>query len=239
MQSLPELFFQFLFVVIRFVFGTAVCQGIRICSDGCDLVWGTLLSDPYYFGKYICCTGRDGSFFYQKRDKGICRYDGCLLFFSQFFLESLYKLSGNNLDLWHMKDLFGLTTRMYHAAADYDYIFSIESVDLQRILFWIFATATILICYLAPGRKWFFTICSGVIMVILFVLYMQPNGASYLNVNMVSDANDEEHNYYNAHTEQIGTLEHCESEVNFKITKYVADIHVNRILSADVEVYID
>lgn len=76
-------------------------------------------------------------------------------------------------------------------------------------------------------------------MVILFVLYMQPNGASYLNVNMVSDANDEEYNYYNAHTEQIGTLEHCESEENFKITKYVADIHVNRILSADVEVYID
>ena len=160
-------------------------------------------------------------------------------FFSQFFLESLYKLSGNNLELWHMMDLFGLTTRMYHAAADYDYIFSIESVDLQRILFWIFATATILICYLAPGRKRFFTICSGVIMVILFVLYMQPNGASYLNVNMVSDANDEEYNYYNAHTEQIGTLEHCESEENFKITKYVADIHVNRILSADVEVYID
>lgn len=160
-------------------------------------------------------------------------------FFSQFFLESLYTLAGNNLNLWHMMDLFGLTTRMYHAAADYDYIFSIESVDLQRILFWIFATVTIMICNLLTGKKRFFTICSGAITVILFVLYMQPNGASYLNVDMVSDANAEEYSYYNEHMEQIGTLEHCGSEENFKITKYVADIHVNRILRADVEVYLD
>lgn len=160
-------------------------------------------------------------------------------FFSQFFLESLYTLAGNNLDLWHMMDLFGLTTRMYHAAADYDYIFSIESVDLQRILFWIFAIVTILACILTLRRKRSFAICCGAITVVFFVLYMQPNGASYLNVDMVSDANDEESSYYNEHTEQIGTLGHYESEENFKITKYVADIRVNRILKADVEVYLD
>ena len=160
-------------------------------------------------------------------------------FFSQFFLESLYMLAGNNLDLWHMMDLFGLTTRMYHAAADYDYIFSIESVDLQRILFWIFVMITILTCSLLQRRKRFFTICSGAITVLLFVLYMLPNGASYMNVDGMSDAYDEEYGYYNAHTEQVGTLAHCESEENFKITKYVADIHVNRILKADVEVYMD
>lgn len=157
-------------------------------------------------------------------------------FFSQFFLESFYTLAGDDLDLRHMMDIFGLTTRMYHAAPDYDYIFSVESVDLQRVLFWIFVTFTILIFNLLQTRKRFFTICSGAITVLLFVLYMLPNGASYMNVD---DAYDEEYSYYDTHTEQIGTLEHYESEENFKITKYVADIHVNRILKADVEVYVD
>lgn len=52
-----------------------------------------------------------------------------------------------------MIDLFGLTTRMYHTAADYDYIFSVESVDLQRILFWIFLVLTILAYHLLQRKK--------------------------------------------------------------------------------------
>ena len=67
--------------------------------------------------------------------------------------------------------------------------------------------------------------------------------ASYINIDMnaenISDAYDEEDRYYTTHTEQTGSLEHHESEEDFKITKYVADIHVNRILKADVEVYVD
>lgn len=163
--------------------------------------------------------------------------------FSQFFLESFYRLTGDDLDLQHMMDLFGLTTRMYHAAPDYDYIFSIESVDLQRILFWIFLVLTILIYHLSQRKKRFFASCCGAVTVLLFVLYMLPNGASYININMnaenISDAYDEDYNYYATHTEQAGSLERHESEEDFKITKYVADIQVNRILKADVEVYVD
>ena len=142
-----------------------------------------------------------------------------------------------------MMDLFGLTTRMYHATADYDYIFSVESVDLQRILFWIFLVLTILAYHLLQRKKRFFASCCGAVTVLLLVLYMLPNGASYINIDMnaenISDAYDEEDRYYTTHTEQTGSLEHHESEEDFKITKYVADIHVNRILKADVEVYVD
>ncbi len=163
--------------------------------------------------------------------------------FSQFFLESFYRLTGDHLDLQHMMDLFGLTTRMYHATADYDYIFSVESVDLQRILFWIFLVLTILAYHLLQRKKRFFASCCGAVTVLLLVLYMLPNGASYINIDMnaenISDAYDEEDRYYTTHTEQTGSLEHHESEEDFKITKYVADIHVNRILKADVEVYVD
>lgn len=163
--------------------------------------------------------------------------------FSQFFLESFYRLTGDDLDLQHMMDLFGLTTRMYHAAPDYDYIFSIESVDLQRILFWIFLVLTILVYHVLQRKKRFFAACCGAVMVLLFVLYMLPNGASYMNINMnaenISEAYDEEDRYYTTHTDQVGRLERHESEEDFKITKYVADIRVNRILKADVEVYVD
>ncbi len=164
-------------------------------------------------------------------------------FFSQFFLESFYELTGDHLRLQHIVDLFGLTTRMYNAAPDYDYIFSIESVDLQRILFWIFLTITILVCNLLPRRKRFFAVCSGAVTVLFLVLYMLPNGAGYVNVRMnadnVQDSWNEEYNYYDVHTDQVGTLEHCETEEDFKITKYVADMDINRILKADVEIYVD
>ncbi len=163
--------------------------------------------------------------------------------FSQFFLESFYRLAGDDLDLQHMIDLFGLTTRMYHAAPDYDYIFSIESVNLQRILFWIFLVLTILVYHLSQRKKRFSASCCGAATVLLFALYMLPNGASYMNIDMnaenISDAWDEDYNYYYTHTEQTGSLEHHGAEEDFKITKYVADIHVNRILKADVEVYVD
>lgn len=164
-------------------------------------------------------------------------------FFSQFFLESFYKLAGDNLSLQHLIDLFGLTTRMYYAAPDFDYIFSIESVDLQRILFWIFLMLTILLSIVLRRRKCLFATCSGVVTILVLVLYMLPNGASYVNVQMdaenVPDAWNEEELYYETHTEQVGTLEHYETEEDFRIKKYVADIDVNRILEADVEVFVD
>lgn len=164
-------------------------------------------------------------------------------FFSQFFLESFYKLAGDHLSLQHLMDLFGLTTRMYYAAPDFDYIFSVESVDLQRILFWVFLMLTILVHIILQKRKVFFTACSGAVTILVLVLYLLPNGASYVNVRMdaenVPDAWNEEELYYETNTEQISTLEHYEPEEDFRITKYVADLDVNRILKANVEIYVD
>lgn len=162
---------------------------------------------------------------------------GCL--FSQFFQSFLYKIAGNNSVIYHLMDLFGLTTRMYNAAPDHDYIYSVESVDLQRILFWIFVVVTILLAVILKRKKWFFVAGSGGITILLFIFYMLPNGASYVDIDSRHDAWSEESTYYTAHADQVGRLDHYLPEENFKITKYMADIRFDRVLKAKVEVYVD
>lgn len=233
------------FLLLLFILYLGLQSGKALGSVQMDVLWFGIrcyLIHIILVNIFAALTGMAVSFI-QNEIKAFAVMILLCCCFSQFFLESFYRLTGDDLDLQHMMDLFGLTTRMYHAAPDYDYIFSIESVDLQRILFWIFLVLTILVYHVLQRKKRFFAACCGAVMVLLFVLYMLPNGASYMNINMnaenISEAYDEEDRYYTTHTDQVGRLERHESEEDFKITKYVADIRVNRILKADVEVYVD
>lgn len=233
------------FLLLLFILYLGLQSGKALGSVQMDVLWFGIrcyLIHIILVNIFAALTGMAVSFI-QNEIKAFAVMILLCCCFSQFFLESFYRLTGDDLDLQHMMDLFGLTTRMYHAAPDYDYIFSIESVDLQRILFWIFLVLTILVYHLSQRKKRFSASCCGAVTVLLFALYMLPNGASYMNIYMnaenISDAYDEEDRYYTTHTDQVGRLERHEAEEDFKITKYVADIHVNRILKADVEVYVD
>ena len=146
--------------------------------------------------------------------------------FSQFF-GSVLRADGD-LDLQHMIESLGLTTRMYHAAPDYDYIFSIESVDLQRILFLDFPGATILVYHLSQKKMDFSYLPAVEPLRCYFLCCMLPNGASYKYIY-------ECRKHFGCLGRRLqlllhirsrpSSLEHHESEENFKITKYVADIH--------------
>lgn len=162
----------------------------------------------------------------------------CCLF-SQFFVSAFCRMPGLNKTLYRLIQLFGLTTRRNHIIEDNDYILSAENVNFQRIFFWIFICITILLYLTVRKRKKGITFCSVGITAVLFVFYMLPNGSSYVDVESSYDAWNEENTYYSEHLNQVGTQENDLSEVPFKITKYVADIRVNRLLKADVEVYVD
>lgn len=206
-----------------------------------DVIWFTIrcyLIHVFLVNTFAILTGMAVSFV-QSEIKAFSLMITIGCFFSQFFQSFLYKIAGNNSIVYHLMDLFGLTTRMYNAAPDHDYIYSVESVDLQRILFWIFVVITILLFIVLKGKKWFFVAGSGGVTILLFVLYMLPNGASYVDIDSRHDAWNEESTYYAAHIDQIGRLNCYLPEEEFKITKYVADINCGRVLKAEVEVHVD
>lgn len=160
--------------------------------------------------------------------------------FNQFFLSSLYRLSERNETLYHFVELFGLTTRTHNGLpVDVDYLFSVEAVNVQRILFWIFLMITIFLFQTLKrwGKCWL--IGSGVITIVFLCFYMLPSGASYSDVASRMDAWGEEETYYSTHRDQAGTHDNYLPKENFRIVKYVADLKIRRVLEAEVSVYVD
>lgn len=164
---------------------------------------------------------------------------GTSCLFSQFVLSSLYRLSGENETLYHLVDLFGLTTRAYAAMPDSDYIFSVENVEFQRVLFWIFLMLTIVLYQTVKRYRKIVVVGSGIVTVLFLWFYMLPSGASYVDVESRHDAWSEEATYYENHAEQVGTYDNYLPEETFHITKYEADLKVRRVLQAETTVYVD
>ncbi len=160
-------------------------------------------------------------------------------FFSQFFLTTLYEIAGNNETAYQAADLFGLTTRMYYARPDEDYIISIESIEWQRILFWIFPVLTIIVFHTVRRRKKLVTACLAAVSALFLCLYMQPSGASHVDVDSQQDAWSEEYDYYYEHPEYAGTYDNYLPAEDFHITKYEAELSTGRVLSARVKVCVD
>lgn len=160
-------------------------------------------------------------------------------FFSQFFLSTLYTMAGADKTAYQVADLFGLTTRMYNAASDEDYVISIEGIEWQRILFWIFLVLTVVLFHMIPKKKKIVMSCTGGMAVLCLCLYMLPNGANHVDVESRQDAWNEEGTYYEEHPECVGTYENYLPMEDFHITKYVADLKAERVLTAEVDVYVD
>lgn len=160
-------------------------------------------------------------------------------FFSHFVLSSLYQLAGDNETIYHAMDLFGVTTRTYYAMADGDYIYSVENVEFQRVLFWNLLMVTIFLFQSLKGRRKILVTASGILTLLCLWFYLLPSGASNIDVESRHDAWNGEVTYYEEHKEQVGTYDNYLPKETFQITKYEADLKVRRVLQAEVSVYVD
>ena len=161
-------------------------------------------------------------------------------FFSQFFLSTLYTMAGMDKTAYQAADLFALTTRMYYAGSDEDYVISIEGIEWQRVLFWIFLCLAIILFHILPKKKIPAAVCSGALAALCLCLYMLPTGAYRVDDSESNqDAWREERSYYEQYPEYVGTEENYHPDESFRITKYVAELAMQKVLKAKVTVYVD
>lgn len=230
-------------IIVLFLFGyfTYCCVQVLGTVDGTMFVFVVRLYGIHIFlvNLFSVLLGMSMSFVRSEMKAYIFLIVICCCF-SQFFLSSLYRLSEKNETLYHFVDLFGLTTRTHNGlSVDVDYLFSVEAVNFQRIMFWIFLMVTIFLFQTLKRRKKCWIIGSGVITLLFLWFYMLPSGASYSDVASRMDAWEGEEVYYSTHQDQVGTHDNYLPKENFRILKYVANLKIRRVLEAEVSVFVD
>ncbi len=163
---------------------------------------------------------------------------GISCLFSEFFQNVLYAFAGKSEVLNQVVDIFSLTTNDYNVASDSDYIWSVENVEWQRILFWIMLALTIFLYQTIKKNKKTWISISAVTTGLVLIFYMIPNGVYKVKISG-KDAQNQEYSYYDAHPEQVSTSEEDTYKEAFRITKYEAKLYPKRVLKATVKTYVD
>lgn len=168
--------------------------------------------------------------------------------FSRILLPIIMQIVARSEKWTHILDIFGIMNRSYGAFCDLFYNYSTESVNLQRILFWILFSISLLFLFRAREKKiWITGVCFGLTL-ITFALYIQPSGERYISGNWGAYAADNQ--YYNllfASKSGIGygTADEYEGigrsykEASFKILKYAGELSAKRELNASIDVEVD
>lgn len=142
-------------------------------------------------------------------------------------------------EIWtHRLDLLGIMNRNYSINCDLFYNYSVESVNYQRILFWILLTLLLICLITNRGKKHIWT---GIIMVLTCITlfgYMQPAGYRYTGGDW--GVYMEEQQYYMLLYENdrqgIGRLY---KDADFKVLKYSGTLSAKRVLDASIDVSVD
>lgn len=151
----------------------------------------------------------------------------------------LISLSFGREWLYRIADLLSIITRDFLALPNLYYMFSVEGIDVQRVLFWIFLTVAI-VCIAKNRDKWkWMGIVSGVMMIFCLILFFQPTSAAYVDVVSGLDSWTADDAYYGYLGANDCNDENQYKEPDFKVIKYKISLEVERELTAVAEVYVD
>lgn len=162
---------------------------------------------------------------------------GTIFLMGHTFIVALNNVSFGIEALYRITDLLSLITREFYAAPNLYYMFSIEAVNMQRVLFWVLLTISILCVVMNCGRKRYLAVIPGISVLICAVLFFQPTSAAYVDVASGQDSWTADDAYYT----YIGNTDDSNevAEAGFKVSKYKMVFDVQRELKAEVEVWID
>lgn len=165
---------------------------------------------------------------------GYCLLVAVWFLFSSKLIVALHQVSYGKEWLYRISDLLGIYSRDYASLLDFYYIFSLESVNFQRILFWILLMLSVIIsCSRMRARK-FWGGLSVMGTVVSLIFFFQPTSAVSLDCGASGqDALTADDVYYQ--------LNDCMDmaqyrEADFKVKSYDFDLTVCRELKAEVTV---
>lgn len=168
---------------------------------------------------------------------GYCLLVAVWFLFSPKLISTLHQISYGKEWLYRISDLLGIYSRDYTALLDFYYIFSLEAVNFQRILFWILLMLSIIFwCSRMRVGK----ILSGLAVlgtVLSLLLFLQPASAVNLDCGASGqDALTADDVYYQLNDCMEMTRYR---EADFRVKSYDFDLKIRRELRAEVTVELD
>lgn len=158
--------------------------------------------------------------------------------FSPKLISTIHQISYGREWLYRISDLIGLYSRDYDTVwGNSYYIFSLEAVNFQRILFWIFLMLSVIFSCsrMRAGKIWGGLAVIGTVVSLVF--FFQPTSAVSLDCGVSGqDALTADDVYYQRNDCMDMTQYR---EADFKVKSYEFDLTVRRELKAEVKVELD
>lgn len=158
--------------------------------------------------------------------------------FSKIMLPIIMRCVNGSQTWTHFFDIFGIMNRNYYLFCDLFYNYSAESVNVQRIMFWILLSLSILSLIGMSGKKYLVTafmfLCTG----ITFVLYIQPTGYRYNGGDWGSYMEEQQYYMLEYENDRYG-IGRSYKEADFRVLKYEGRLSAERVLRASVGVTVD
>lgn len=187
----------------------------------------------YFFAILLGCTIS----FIRKKGKAYLVLMGSYFLFSDVFLGMIGPFIRLHPKIERMPMFLSLMSRSWNDILDGYYQYSVEAVNVERILFWILFIITIFITCISPKYKKILVGISGAGLLIITVLFIRPAGYHYED-SLVSAATEDQMYYHTLDKKRTGKDCHV-SEADFKIKKYTGNLCVKRELQAEIQVEID
>lgn len=168
---------------------------------------------------------------------GYCLLVVVWFLFSPRLVSTLHQISYGKEWLYRISDLLGLYSRDYESRLDFYYIFSLEAVNFQRILFWILLMLSVIfICSrMRTGKIWGGLAVIGT--AVSLISFFQPTSAVSLDCGVSGqDALTADDVYYQRNDCMDMTQYR---EADFRVKSYDFDLAVRRELKAEVTVELD
>ena len=148
----------------------------------------------------------------------------------------------------HIADIFGIMNRNYYIYCDLIYNYTTEAVNLQRILFWLFLTISILLLVAMRKNKKLFVTVSFAVTCVTFALYSRPSGERYVYGDWGIYMDEQQYygllysppglqHYISA--KEYGGIGRKYKASDYKITKYEGNLSPGRVLKASLDVSVD
>ena len=172
--------------------------------------------------------------FVPQKGKAYLALLGSYFLFSDVFLQMIGPIVETHPNLGRMPMFLSLMNRSWNDVLDGYYQYSVEPVNIERILFWNLMFITILAVFISHKyKKILFGICGIGLLVVTF-LFVQPAGYHYED-SCVSAATEDEMYYHVLKEKNTGKDNHV-SMADFKIKKYAGNLKVKRQLQAEIQI---
>lgn len=158
--------------------------------------------------------------------------------FSNIFLPTILFCVADSERWTHILDIFGIMNRNYYSGCDLYYMYSVEAVNVERILFWILFTAMLFCLAVGKRKRWFLGGILFLCACFVFYQYIQPAGYRYNGGWWGYGLNEQQYYSLLFEKDKDGIARECK-EADFKMLKVQGSLSAKRVLNASLDVTVD